>query len=76
MRKAFDHFTHLHFDSQLLPQLADKAFLECFVRLAFAARKFPQTAQVRPHMPLRDQQFSLAKNQAGRDFDIVSSRRL
>jgi hypothetical protein len=69
MREALQHFSHLHFNAQLLAQFANETLLEGFAPLAFATGKFPQPAEVRPRVPLRDEEFAPAKNKAGRDFN-------
>jgi len=61
------------FDAKFLAQLADKALLEGFARLTFAARKFPQAAEVRSGVTLGNEQFSRTKDQAGADFDDLAS---
>jgi hypothetical protein len=38
---------------------------ESLARFALAARKFPESAQVRIRMALRDQEFAVAEDQAG-----------
>jgi len=69
VRDAFKDFAHLHLDAQFLPQLPRQTFLKRLIRLTFAARKFPQPAQVRAFVPLRDEEFAVAKDEAGADFN-------
>ena len=73
MRKTLQHLADLHLNSQLLAQFTNQALLEGFLRLTFAAREFPQPAQVRAFVPLSDEKFTAAKNKTGCNFDLVSS---
>ena len=69
MLEALNQFTDLHFNSEFLPQLPHDAFFKRLIRLTFAARKFPQPAQVRALVPLRDEEFAVAEDEAGADFN-------
>ena len=62
-------FAHANVDAQFLAQFAHKARLERLVPLALAAGKLPQPAQMRISVPLRDEQFAIAKNKPGADLD-------
>jgi hypothetical protein len=67
--EGFDEFEDFHIASQFLTQFAPETGFEGFVRFAFAARKLPQTAQVRVRVPLGDEQFPVTEDEPGRDFD-------
>ena len=68
-----EQFADGNFHAQLLADFADEALLKGFARLAFAAGKFPQSAEMRIGMALRDEQFAVAEDERGADFDGVSS---
>ena len=55
--------------TQLLADFADEALLKRFARLAFAAGKFPQSAEVRVVVTLRDEQLPSAKDERRADFN-------
>jgi len=72
MGEVLDEIFYLNFDAQFLPEFAVEALLKGLARFAFAARKFPQAAQVPASGAPGDQKFALAKNQTrghlNRDF--------
>ena len=67
----FKQFADGDLDAQFLAQFADQALLEGFVRLAFAAGKFPKPAQMRIRVALGDEQFAVAENQRGGNVDAL-----
>ena len=69
VNNGVEDLTHFNFNSQLLLQFAPQTLLERFVWVPFAARKLPQAAEVILWATLRDEQFAIAKNEAGGDFD-------
>jgi hypothetical protein len=59
--------------AEFLVDFAGEALLKCFARLAFAAGKLPKSAEMGFRMALGDQNFTIAENQRGADFDDVRS---
>ena len=57
------------FDAEFFPQFTDKALLEGFARFAFATGKFPQAAQMRIGVALRDEQLAGTEDQARADLN-------
>ena len=53
--ERFDQLTDRHLDTKFLTQFARQAFFERFIRFAFAAGEFPQTAKVSIDVALSDQ---------------------
>ena len=66
---ALKQFANLHVHTKFLTQFADEALLGSFVWLAFATGKFPQPAEMRSCVTLRDEKFSGTEDQTGADFD-------
>ena len=62
-------FVNFDLDAKLFPQLTAQAFLKAFVRLPFATREFPESAQVSAGVSLRDEKLAVAKDQTGCDLD-------
>ena len=54
--------------AQLLTDFADEALLKGFARLALAAGKFPQPAQMRTGVALGDQELAVAEDERGADL--------
>ena len=73
MGDFFQQSANGNFHAQLLADFADEALLKVFVRLALAAGKFPQAAEVRMGVAPGDEEFSAAKDERGTDFDAVFS---
>jgi hypothetical protein len=69
MGDAFNQLPDLDLDAQLLDQFPRQALFEGFVRLPFASRELPQSAQVDVGMALSDEKFALAKHEARGDVD-------
>ena len=65
-----------NFHSQFLPQFAHEALFKCLTRLAFTAGKFPHPAQMRIRVASGDQEFAIAENETGSDFDWFGFHRL
>ncbi len=59
--------------TELLADFADEALLIGFMRLALAAGKFPQTAEVRMGVAPGNEKFTAAKDERGADFNAVFS---
>ena len=64
-----DQIQYLHADIQLFLQFPAKTLFKRFFRLALAARKFPQAAQVIALATLRDQKQPFAKNKSSGDVN-------
>ena len=60
---------HIDFHAQFLAQLPGEALLGRFARLAFAAGKFPQPAEVILMATLGDEQLAAVKDKRGADLD-------
>jgi hypothetical protein len=71
MDDVLDQGVYLHFDAQFFTEFAVEALLKTFAGFAFAAGKFPQPGKVPAGGPPRDQQFSIAKNQTGGNFNRI-----
>jgi len=69
VNERFDQFTDRYLDTKFLAQFTREAFFECFIRLALAAREFPQTSQMSIGVALSNQQFAIAEDQASSDID-------
>lgn len=67
--ERFHQIAGQNFDFQFLQQLAMKALLEGFARLAFSSRKLPEACEMGIRFALGDKQFPLAEDQARRDLD-------
>ena len=61
------------FHAEFLADFADEALLEGFARLAFAAGKFPQPAEMRLGVAPGDEQFAVAENEGGGNFDAAGA---
>lgn len=68
-----EEFANRNFDAQFLADFTDKALLKSFARFALAAGKLPQSAKMRPGVPLSDEEAAGAKNERGADFNAVFS---
>ena len=66
-----EQFANGNLRAQFLADFADEALLKAFARLAFAAGKFPQPAEMRICVTLRDEEFAFAENQSRRNFHDV-----
>jgi hypothetical protein len=62
--QTLHQLAHGHLDAQLLAQFTRQAGFKGLVRLAFAAGKLPQPAQMRIGVALRDEQFASRKTRA------------
>jgi hypothetical protein len=60
--EGFDRFVNFYFDAQFLAQFAGKTLFEGFIRLAFAAGKFPKTTLMRLGVALGEKEFAVAKD--------------
>jgi hypothetical protein len=69
VREALEELAHGHVNAQFLAQFAREALLKSLARVSFAAREFPQPAEMIFGSPLRDQELAVAKDQAGRDLN-------
>ncbi len=69
MDERFDLLEHLHFNAQFLLEFALERLLEGFAGFEFAARKFPQPAQVRLRVALGNEEFALVEYQSGGNID-------
>ena len=69
MRHAFHQLSDYDLDSQFLAQFSRYTLFEGFFWLALSTWKFPQPSQMRIIVPLRDQQFPVAKNQSRRNIN-------
>ena len=64
-----EQFTDGNFHAEFLADFPDKTLLEGFARLAFAAGKFPKTAQMGIRVPLSDEQFAVAEDERSADLN-------
>ena len=69
VRNFLEQFAHGNFHAKLLADFANKTLLEAFARLAFAAGEFPQPAEMRVGVPLRDEELARAEDERGADFN-------
>ena len=69
---GFKEFADGDGHAQFLADFADQALLEGFARLAFAAGKFPQSAQMGPGVTPGDEQFALVEDQGGGNVDDLA----
>ena len=60
-----------NFQAKFFADFPDKTLLEGFIRLAFAAGKFPKSAEVRIRVALGDEQFAVAEDERGADFNDI-----
>lgn len=65
MADGFNTLPNGDLNIQFFLQLASKALLERFSVVSFASRELPQPSQVILGASLRNEQFSVAKNQPG-----------
>ena len=65
----FKQSADLNFDAEFFAKFAHKAFLESLVWFAFAAGKFPKAAEMRVRMAPGDEQFAVAEDERGADFN-------
>ena len=70
-----EEFADGNFHAEFLADFADEALLEGLARLAFAAGKFPQPAEMRLRVALRDEQFAAVEDERGADCDDVTSEK-
>ena len=68
MREFLDEFADADFHAEFLAQFPGEALLGGFARLAFAAGKFPQPAEVRVRVALGDEEFAGTEDEAGADL--------
>ena len=73
VRNFFKQFANGNLHAEFLADFTHKTLLKSFARFTFAAGKFPQSAEVRAGMALRDEEFSTAKNERGTDFNLISN---
>ena len=71
VRDGIQQFPNRHFNAQFFPQFAREALLKSFRRMTLAAGKFPQSAEMILRTPLRDEEQTVAEDQAGGNFDQV-----
>jgi len=69
MLDGFKQFADGDFDAEFLTQFAHQAILKALTWLALAAWEFPQPAEMRPGVALCDEQFAVAEDQSGTDFN-------
>ena len=68
MENFFKQFADGNFHAEFLADFADEALLKGFIRLAFAAGKFPKPAEVRRCVTLRDEQLATVEDERGADL--------
>ena len=69
VRDFFKQFADGNVHAEFLADFADEALLESFAGLAFAAGKFPKSAEVRLRVALGDEQSAVMEDERGADFD-------
>lgn len=71
MCDAVEQAPHLDIHTEFLLKFAGQALLKRFSRLTFAARKFPQPAEMRSGVTLSDEQFTGTEDESSTDFDKI-----
>lgn len=69
VRDGLDEFADLDLNVQFLAELPPQALLEGLIRLALAAREFPEPGKMSARRTLRDQEFSASKDESGGHFN-------